>query len=57
MINFQLKKVSITLKCERRRRKRTVRGVFVSKAEISERRSESETLKDTIEVTGVAEIP
>jgi hypothetical protein len=29
----------------------------VSKAEISERRSESETLKDTIEVTGVAEIP
>jgi hypothetical protein len=34
-----------------------VRGVFVSKAEISERRSESETLKDTIEVTGVAEIP
>lgn len=42
---------------KRKRQRRTVRGVFVSKAEISKRRSVSEALKDTIEVTGVAEIP
>ena len=35
----------------------TVRGVFVIKAEISERRSVGETLKDAIEVAGVAEVP
>lgn len=40
----------------REREERTVRGVFMSKAEISERRSVGKALKNTIEVTGVAEI-
>jgi hypothetical protein len=34
----------------------TERGVLEAQAEISERRSVSEALKDAIEITGVAEI-